>query len=81
METILVNSIFEINQELYKQEVGTSMRTKPAPDDCNVFLWQKNGNHIWKIEEYPQFLKHFLDSIFLLFDRSRVSHSGRTTYN
>ena len=51
LEIILENSIFEFNQELYRQEVGTSMGTKPAPDYANVFMAKKVDNKFWEIAE------------------------------
>ena len=36
LKIILQNSIFEFNNELYKQEVGTTMGTKQAPSYANM---------------------------------------------
>ena len=41
LEIILQNSIFEFNQELYEQKVGTTMETKPAPSYANTFMDRK----------------------------------------
>ena len=75
LEIILKNSIFEFNKELYQQQVGTSMGTKPAPHYANNFMARKIDKKFWEIaEKYMkngriplQFLKRFLDDLFLIF--------------
>ena len=51
LEIKLGNSIFEFNQELYRQEVGTSMDTKPAQDYANIFMAKKVDKKCLQIAE------------------------------
>ena len=75
LEIILQNSIFEFDKELYQQEVGTSMGTKPAPSYANIFMDKRIDKRIVKIaEKYMingeipiKFLKRFLDDIFFIY--------------
>ena len=38
LELILSQNIFEFDEKLYRQEIGTSMGGKPAPDYANIFM-------------------------------------------
>ena len=75
LEIILKNSIFEFNNELYQQQVGTTMGTKPAPRYANVFMDRRIDRKLWQIaKKYMvngsipiKFMKRFLDDIFLIF--------------
>ena len=75
LEIILQYSIFEFNDSVYQQRIGTSMGTKPAPDYANVFLAKKVDKRFWEIAKKYQengiipmkSMKRFLDDIFLIF--------------
>ena len=41
LELVLKNNIFEFNEELFKQVIGTAMGCKPAPDYANIFMTQR----------------------------------------
>ena len=66
------NNIFEFDEKLYKQDVGTAMGSKPAPDYANIFMAEIDAkiaqiaqNHF---EQNPlKFFKRFLDDIFIVF--------------
>ena len=73
LETVHKYNFFEFNQELFKQEIGTAMGAKPAPDIADIFMakldklifeiaaQQKNGTFPLKM------FKRFLDDIFAIF--------------
>jgi archaellum component FlaC len=70
---ILHNNIFLFNGDLYSQEIGAGMGTKPAPDYANIFLARRIDEKINQIsEKYSDFqnidfMKRFLDDIFKIF--------------
>ena len=49
LELILKHNIFEIDNELYQQQVGTAMGCKPAPSYANIHLAQKIDQQILEI--------------------------------
>ena len=75
MDIILRNNLFNFHDELYRQEIGCAMGTKPAPsyadnfmarriDDLIIGLAQKHG----KSNKSPlTIFKRFLDDIFTIF--------------
>ena len=75
LEIILQYSIFEFNENVYQQQIGTSMGTKPAPEYANKFLAKKVDKKFWEIAEKYQendiipmkFIKRFFDDLFLIF--------------
>ena len=50
LEIVLSENIFKFSDQLYKQNVGTSMGTQPAPAFANNFK-AKNDIKIWDIIE------------------------------
>ena len=40
LELVLKNNIFEFDDKLYRQEIGTAMGCRPAPDYANIFMAQ-----------------------------------------
>ena len=75
LQIILDYSVFEFDGIQYKQEFGTSMGSKPAPPYANIFMARTIDSKIKEIaEKYSgnlgsaiQFMKRFLDDIFLIF--------------
>jgi len=41
LELVLKYNIFEFNQELFLQMIGTAMGTRPAPSYANIFMTRK----------------------------------------
>ena len=81
LELILKHNIFEFDEKLYRQDIGTAMGSKPAPDYANIFMAtiddkiaQIAENHF---EVNPiKFFKRFLDDIFIIFKgTNRKLHS------
>ena len=73
LELVLKYNIFEFDSKLYRQDIGTSMGTKPAPDYSNTVLARKIDPFIKEIaKKYTEgnvslrILKLFL-MIFLLY--------------
>ena len=72
MEIILAYSIFEFDEQMYQQQFGTSMGSKPAPSYTNLFMTNNIDEKIKKITEKYQengeipikATKCFLDDIF-----------------
>ena len=50
LEVVLSENIFEFADKLYKQDVGTSMGSRPAPPFANNFM-AKIDKQIWDISE------------------------------
>ena len=50
LEIVLSENIFEFADKLYKQDVGTSMGSRPAPPFANNFM-AKIDKQIWDISE------------------------------
>ena len=74
LDLVLKYNIFEFNQELFIQLIGTAMGTRPAPSYANIFMAKKIDPKILEAASnfgdgvYPvRFLKRFLDDIFLIF--------------
>ena len=74
LELVLKYNIFEFNQELFVQMIGTAMGTRPAPSYANIFMARVIDPKILETAfsfgdgVYPiRFLKRFLDDIFLIF--------------
>ena len=72
LKHILENNIFEFNEQLYSQEIGAAMGTKPAPDYANIFLARRIDGRIKELtQKYSgkpiYFMKRFLDDIFKIF--------------
>ena len=72
LELLLKNNIFEFDDKLYIQKIGTAMGAKPAPDYANIFMSEIDQ----KIAEIAQnnfpinpikFFKRFLDDIIMVF--------------
>ena len=78
MEAILENNFFTFNSEYFKQNIGASMGQRPIPSLANIFMAQKIDLKIRELsEKYSsnqrkalQFLKRFLDDIFMIFNGS-----------
>ena len=75
LEFILKYNIFEFNQELYQQVIGTAMGTIPAPPYANIFMANKIDDKIKEAaskmkdceEDSIKLLKRFLDDIFMIY--------------
>ena len=73
LEIVLKYNFFEFNQKLFKQEIGTAMGAKPAPDFANIFMANIDklitetssnfGDGIYPLRMF----KRFLDDIFTIF--------------
>ena len=69
---VLENNILEFNAELYKQEIGAAMGSKPVPPYANIFMGKKIDPKILEIAakfikngQVPmEYLKRFLDDYF-----------------
>ena len=46
MEIILKNNLFNFHDQLYRQEIGCAMGTKPAPSYANIFMARKVDERI-----------------------------------
>jgi hypothetical protein len=72
MEFILQNSFMEFNEEIWKQEIGASMGSRPIPPYANIYMAKKIDNEIKRIAEElngeganpMKLLKRFLDDLF-----------------
>ena len=74
LNLILQHNIFEYDSKLYRQLIGTSMGSKPAPDYSNNFMARRIDLHIKTIaRKYTEgnipllLLKPFLDDILTVF--------------
>ena len=73
LEIVLKHNIFEFDEELFIQLIGTAMGTRPAPSYANIFMARKIDNKIEELakkddnENHIKFFKRFLDDIFMLF--------------
>ena len=75
LEFILKYNIFEFNQELYQQVIGTAMGTRPAPPYANIFMANKIDDKIKEAaskmkdseEDSIKLLKRFLDDLFIIY--------------
>ena len=78
LELILKYNIFEIDEELYQQTIGTAMGSKPAPSYANIHLAKTIDPRFIEIAkrlaedgDIPiKLLKRFLDDIFMVFTGS-----------
>ena len=89
LELVLKHNIFEFNNELFIQIIGTAMGTRPAPSYANIFMAKKidpkivtlayddgQENSAHKQYNPVKFFKRFLDDIFILFRGSpQILHS------
>ena len=72
LELILKYNIFEYNGDLYQQDIGTAMGSRPAPSISNIFMANKIDDQFIKMsikyakygEKSLIFLKIFLDDLF-----------------
>ena len=74
LTVILKNNIFEFDDHLYKQNVGTGMGLKPSPSYADIFMDKKIDVNMEKIIQnwdeskfIMQFFKRFLDDLFFIF--------------
>ena len=75
MEIILRNNLFNFHEQLYRQEIGCAMGTKPAPSYADIFMSRKIDNMITSLaQKYSRsnqspltIFKRFLDDIFSIF--------------
>ena len=78
MRVILENNLFRFNEELWRQEVGCAMGTKPAPSYADIFMAKKIDDKIISLaQNYSrhgkspiEIFKRFLDDIFSIFKGS-----------
>ena len=76
-ELVLTNNIFKFSNETYKQDIGTSMGSHPAPPFANIVM-AKIDKSVWKIAKQSNntknaklmFLNRFLDDLFSVFQGS-----------
>ena len=82
LEIVLKYNIFEFNQELFQQLIGTAMGTRAAPPYANIFLAKVLDGKIWELAErisenkqtFVKLLKRFLDDIFMVVVGSTKTH-------
>ena len=75
MEIILKNNLFNFHEELYRQEIGCAMGTKPAPSYADTFMARRIDDKIIHLaQKYSTdnksplaIFKRFLDDIFSIF--------------
>ena len=70
LELILKHNIFEFNQKLYKQLIGSAMGSRPIPPYADIFMSRKVDPHFSKIAQKHGnllFFKRFLDDLFSIF--------------
>ena len=86
LEIILKYNIFEFNDELYLQLIGTSMGTRPAVSYANIFMARRIDNRIstlaTQIENGNNLLlcfKRFLDDIFSIYTGTLENLHKETT--
>ena len=78
MDIILRNNLFDFHEELWRQEIGCAMGTKPAPSYADIFMAKKIDNRIiYLAQAYGTnttnpltMFKRFLDDIFSIFKGS-----------
>jgi len=78
LELILHYNIFQLDDKLYQQKIGTAMGSKPAPSYANIHMAEKIDPEIWNIStRYAvndmtpiKLLKRFLDDIFMIYTGS-----------
>lgn len=74
LELILKYNIFILDKDLYQQQVGTAMGTKPAPSYANISLAKNIDPKIIELakkyivngEMSIKLLKRFLDDLFMV---------------
>ena len=75
MEIILKNNLFNFHEELWRQEIGCAMGTKPAPSYADIFMARKVdkliislAQNLGKNNKSPlTIFKRFLDDNFSIF--------------
>ena len=75
MEIILKNNLFNFHDQLYRQEIGCAMGTKPAPSYANIFMARKVDERILELaQKYGtdsrnpiSLFNRFLDDIFSIY--------------
>ena len=78
MDIILRNNLFDFHEELWRQEIGCAMGTKPAPSYADIFMAKKIDNRIiYLAQAYGTnttnpltMFNRFLDDIFSIFKGS-----------
>ena len=78
LDITLKENIFEFNEELFKQIIGTAMGSKPAPSYANLFMARRIDNIIFAIIKLFEnneilssiFFKRFLDDLIFIFTGS-----------
>ena len=78
LELLMKYNVFQFNEVLYQQIVGTAMGSAPAPDYANIFMDMKIDKKIMEIaNKYSvnnviplKFMKRFLDDIFAIYTGS-----------
>ena len=50
LELVLKNNIFEFDEELFIQLIGTAMGTRPAPSYANIFMARNIDKNITRIK-------------------------------
>ena len=75
LEVVPKNSIFQFSDKYYKQNVGTSMGTNPAPSFANIFMAKIYNKILALLENLKstenismEYLFRFLDDIFSVFE-------------
>ena len=74
LELVLKYNIFEFDSKMYRQDIGTSMGSKPAPNYSDIFMARRIDPSIKQLAKiYTEgnvslrILKRFLDDIFSIF--------------
>ena len=74
MERVLSENIFEFHNQLYRQEIGAAMGSRPIPSYANIFMAEIDeqirnlaNKYNFNETEALRLLKRFLDDYFILF--------------
>ena len=72
---VLKHNIFEFNNELFVQLIGTAMGSRPAPNYTNIFMAKKLNPEILCLAKESEsdpidLFKRFRDDIFMVYTGS-----------
>lgn len=72
LKTVLQGNIFEFNNQLWSQEIGTAMGTKCAPSYANIFMGYLEEEVLMKNWEgtMPHMWRRYIDDIFFIWKSS-----------
>lgn len=83
MEIVLSENIFEFHNQLYRQEIGAAMGSRPIPSYANIFMAEIDeqiqslaSKYNLNETEALRLLKRFLDDYFILFVGSTKNYTN-----